>query len=52
LAQSHIYVTVYLLHPAAQLLNPVQRILDTSGQLAHLRFQPIHSQLSVNRGRP
>jgi hypothetical protein len=32
------------------LLDPIYRILDPSGELAHLRFEPIHAQFGVDRG--
>jgi hypothetical protein len=31
------------------LLDPIYRILDPSGKLAHLRFESIHAQFGVDR---
>ena len=31
------------------MLDPVCRVFDASGQLAHLCLEPIHAQLSVDR---
>jgi hypothetical protein len=50
LAKSHIDVAVYLLETPPQLVDPIYRILDPTGQLAHLRFEPIHAKFAVDRG--
>jgi len=50
LAKPDIDVAVYLLQAPPQLVNPIYRILDPTGQLAHLRFEPIHAKLAINRG--
>jgi hypothetical protein len=49
LAKSDIDVAVYLLHAPPQLLDPIYRILDPAGQLAHLRLEPIHAKFAVDR---
>jgi hypothetical protein len=49
LAESHVDVAVDLLETASQLLDPVSRVLDVSGQLAHLGFQSVHAQLGIDR---
>jgi hypothetical protein len=38
LAESQVDVAVDLLESALQLLDPVHRVLDASGQFAHLGF--------------
>jgi hypothetical protein len=48
LTEPHVEVAVDLLDTAAKLLNAIHRILDPSGQLAHLGFQPIHAQFGVD----
>jgi hypothetical protein len=49
LAKSDIDVAVYLLQAPPQLLDPIHRILDAAGQLAHLRLEPIHAKFAVDR---
>jgi hypothetical protein len=49
LAESHIDVAVYLLQPPPQLLDPIYRVLDPTGQLAHFRLEPIHAKFAVDR---
>jgi hypothetical protein len=49
LAKSHIDVAVYLLQAPAELFYPIYRVLDPTGQLAHFRLEPIHSQFAVDR---
>jgi hypothetical protein len=49
LAKSDIDVAVYLLQAPPQLLDPIYRILDPAGQLAHLRLDPIHAKFGVDR---
>jgi hypothetical protein len=43
LAESQIKVAVDLLQTSPQLLDPVHRVLDASGQFAHLGFQAVHA---------
>ena len=45
----HVDIAVDLLETAAQLLDPVHRVLDPPGQLAHLGFDPIHAQFGIDR---
>jgi hypothetical protein len=49
LAESQVEVAVDLLETAPQLLDPVHRILDASGQFAHLGFQAVHAKLGIDR---
>jgi hypothetical protein len=49
LAKSDIDVAVYLLQAPPQLLDPIYRILDAAGQLAHLRLDPIHAKFGIDR---
>jgi hypothetical protein len=49
LAESQIVVAVDLLEAVPQLLDPVHRVLDASGQLAHLSFQSVHAKLGLDR---
>ena len=49
LAESQVDVAVDLLETAPQLLDPVHRVLDASGQFAHLGFQSVHAQLGIDR---
>jgi hypothetical protein len=37
-----------LLETPLESLDPVYRVLDPTGELAHLRFEPVHPQLSVD----
>jgi hypothetical protein len=48
LAESQVDVAVDLLETAPQLLDPVHRVLDASGQLAHLGFQAVHAKLGID----
>jgi hypothetical protein len=32
-----------------QLLDPVYRVLDPAGQLAHFRLEPVHAKFAVDR---
>ena len=49
LAKSYIDVAVDLLQASPQLLDPVHRIFDPAGQLAHLRLEPIHAEFGIDR---
>jgi hypothetical protein len=49
LAEAQVDVAVDLLETAPQLLDPVHRVLDASGQLAHLGFQSVHAKLGIDR---
>jgi hypothetical protein len=49
LAESHVDVAVDLLETALQLLDPVHRVLDASGQFAYLGFQSVHAELGIDR---
>jgi hypothetical protein len=49
LAESQVDVAVDLLESALQLLDPVHRVLDASGQFAHLGFQSVHAKLGIDR---
>ena len=49
LAESQVDVAVDLLETAPQLLDPVHRVLDASGQFAHLGFQSVHAKLGIDR---
>jgi len=49
LAKSDIDVAVYLLQAPPQLFDPIYRILNPAGQLAHLRLDPIHAKFGVDR---
>jgi len=51
LAKSHLDVVVDLLKAVPQLIDSVDRGLNASGQVAHLRFQAIHAQFGVDRRR-
>src|SRR5271165_3647052 len=51
LGEPQVDVAIDLLDTPPQLLDPVCRVLDAPGQFAHLRFQPIHAQLGVDRRR-
>jgi len=52
LAETNVDVAVDLLKTAAQLIDPVHRVLNASRQLPHLRLQSIHPQLDIDRSRP
>jgi hypothetical protein len=49
LAKSHIDIAVYLLQAPPQLLDTIYRVLDPTGQLAHLRLEPVHAKFAVDR---
>jgi hypothetical protein len=49
LAKSQVHVGVDLLETAPQLLDPVHRVFDAAGQLAHLGFQSLHANLGIDR---
>jgi hypothetical protein len=49
LAKSQVEVAVDLFETASQLLDPVHRVLDASGQFAHLGFQSVHAKLGIDR---
>jgi hypothetical protein len=51
LAESQVDIAVDLLETPPQLLDPVHRILDASGQFAHLGFQSVHAKLGIDRPR-
>jgi len=49
LAKSHIDVAVDLLQSPPQLLDPVRRVLNPAGQIAHFRLEPVHAKFDVDR---
>jgi hypothetical protein len=49
LAKSHIDVAVHLLQPPPELVYPIYRVLDPTGQLAHFCLEPIHAKFAVDR---
>jgi hypothetical protein len=51
LAETQVEVAVDLLETAPQLLDPVHRVLEASGQFAHLGFQSVHAKLGIDRPR-
>jgi hypothetical protein len=48
LTESDVDIAIDLLKAPAQLLDAVCGVLDPAGQLAHLRFEPIHAQFGVD----
>jgi hypothetical protein len=49
LAKPHVDVAVDLFQAPPELFNAVYRVFDSAGQVAHLRFQPIHAKFGVDR---